>query len=249
MLCACFDRMKGLRALLVLTALLSGCVAGPEIRQEGAAWVPSPNFDERRPNFVIIHGTTSDTAERALRTLTDPERKVSSHYLIGRDGRVIQLVDERLRAWHAGESRWGMLTDLNSASIGIELDNTGEEPFPEVQIDALIVLLRDLQERHRIPAANVIGHGDIAPRRKVDPSRFFPWKRLAEAGFGLWCDHPKAAPASFDLDLGLRALGYDTSDQVAAVQAFRRHFAGEEGGNELTAADWAMLYCLLHMPK
>ncbi len=227
----------------------AGCVMQPEIRQSGAAWVPSPNFDERRPNFVIIHGTTSDTVDHALRTLTDPERKVSAHYLIGRDGAVIQLVDERMRAWHAGASRWGMLSDLNSASIGIELDNTGEEPFPQAQIEALLVLLRDLRERHRIPAANVLGHGDIAPRRKVDPSRHFPWQRLAQEGFGLWCDNPPPVPPAFDAHLGLRALGYDTSDLPVAVQAFRRHFAGEEGTTELTEADRAMLHCLIHLPK
>ncbi len=227
----------------------AGCVMLPEIRQSGAVWIPSPSFDERRPNFVIIHGTSSDRVDHALRTLTDPERKVSAHYLIGRDGAVIQLVDERMRAWHAGASRWGMLTDLNSASIGIELDNTGEEPFPQAQIEALLVLLRDLRERHRIPVANVLGHGDIAPRRKVDPSRHFPWQRLAQEGFGLWCDNPPPAPLGFDAHLGLRVLGYDINDLPAAVQAFRRPFAGEEGGNELTEADRAMLHCLIHLPK
>ena len=221
----------------------------PEIRQNDSVWVPSPNFDERRPNFVIIHGTSNDTVERALHTLTDPERKVSAHYLIGRGGEIIQLVDERQRAWHAGASRWGMLTDLNSASIGIELDNTGEEPFPDIQIQSLLGLLRDLRERHRIPAANVIGHGDIAPRRKIDPSHYFPWKRLATAGFGLWCDNPLPAPEHFDATLGLRAFGYDLSDVPMAVQAFRRHFAAAEGSSELTAADRAMLYCLLGLPR
>ena len=228
---------------------LSGCTALPEIRTGEGAWVPSPNFDERRPNFVIIHGTTNNTVDRALRTLTDPERKVSAHYLIGRDGTVIQLVDERYRAWHAGASRWGMLTDLNSASIGIELDNNGDEPFPAVQIEALIGVLQALRERHRIPAANVIGHGDIAPRRKVDPSRYFPWRRLAAVEFGLWCEHPPSAPNGFDPTLGLRAFGYDTRDLPAAIQAFRRHFAGEDGAAELTPADRAMLYCLINLPK
>src|SRR5258706_14697731 len=99
-------------------------------------WRPSPNFDERRPNYVIIHATSDDTAEDALRTLTDPQRKVSSHYLIGRDGTVYQLVDERARAWHAGESQWGPDTDINSGSLGIELDNNGREPFSNVQISA-----------------------------------------------------------------------------------------------------------------
>ena len=242
---------KFFRLFFVWLILLSaaGCVMQPEVRQSGTVWIPSPNFDARRPNFVIIHGTSNACVEHALRTLTDPERKVSAHYLIGRGGEVIQLVDERMRAWHAGASRWGMLTDLNSASIGIELDNTGEEPFPDVQIDALITLLRDVVQRHQIPVANILGHGDIAPCRKVDPSRYFPWKRLAQAGFGLWCDNPPPAPAGFDAPLGLRVLGYDISDFPAAVQAFRRHFAGEEGVAELTEADRAMLHCLIHLPK
>ena len=235
--------------LLMSAVFLAGCVMQPEVRQPDAAWVPSPNFDERRPNFIIIHGTTSERVEHALRTLTDPERKVSAHYLIGRDGHVIQLVDERQRAWHAGASRWGMLSDLNSASIGIELDNTGYEVFPDVQINALVALLGDVVERHLIPPANILGHGDIAPRRKVDPSRHFPWQRLARAGFGLWCDNPPPAPAGFDAHLGLRAFGYDTSDLPAAKQAFRRHFAGEDGAEELTPADQAMLYCLLGLPR
>lgn len=212
-------------------------------------WVPSPNFDDRRANFIVIHGTSNHTMAAALRTLIDPERKVSAHYLIGRSGEVIQLVDERQRAWHAGASRWGMLTDLNSASIGIELDNNGEEPFPDVQIESLLLLLRDLRERHRIPAANVIGHGDIAPRRKIDPSRHFPWRRLAKEGFGLWCDEPAPVPPSFDALLGLRAFGYDTADVEAAVLAFRRHFAGADGPAELDQADRAMLSCLLALPR
>lgn len=212
-------------------------------------WEPSPNFDDRRANFIVIHGTSNNTMAAALRTLTDPERKVSAHYLIGRGGEIVQLVDERQRAWHAGASRWGMLTDLNSASIGIELDNNGEEPFPDIQIETLLVLLRDLRERHRIPVPNVIGHGDIAPRRKIDPSRHFPWHRLAKEGFGLWCDQPVPAPPSFDALLGLRAFGYDTSDVEAAVLAFRRHFAGVDGPAELDEADRAMLSCLLALPK
>ncbi|MGE5386109.1 MAG: N-acetylmuramoyl-L-alanine amidase [Betaproteobacteria bacterium] len=224
--------------------VLSACAPLPPL---GAVnWRPSPNFDERRPNFIIIHQTTSDSAEHALKTLTDPQRKVSAHYLIGRDGKVFQLVDERQRAWHAGQSWWGGNTDLNSSSIGIELDNTGEEPFGDLQIAALIEVLRDLRERYRIPAANIIGHSDVAPRRKVDPSRYFPWQMLAEQGFGLWCFHPvMAAPPDFNAILGLQALGYDVTDPEAAIGAFRRHFVGEDGAPILTRADVALLHCLL----
>jgi N-acetylmuramoyl-L-alanine amidase len=240
--------LRGLAFSLPL--LFAACAPLLSGQGRDALWRPSPNFDQRRPNFVILHQTTNATVDKALATLTDPQRKVSAHYLIGRDGAVIQLVDEMARAWHAGESRWGGMSDLNSASIGIELDNTGEEPFAEPQIVALLILLADLRERYKIPAANVLAHGDVAPTRKVDPSRFFPWRRLAEAGFGLWCDAPPAAaPAGFDPGLGLRALGYDTSVAGAARSAFRRHFLAQEGDPELSGGEQALLHCLLSQPR
>lgn len=232
--------------LLLLLAALAACAPMPAGQARGALWQPSPNFDQRRPNYVILHQTTSDSAAKALATLTDPARKVSAHYLIGRGGEVMQLVDEAARAWHAGESRWGGSTDLNSASIGIELDNTGDEAFAEPQIAALLTLLDDLRTRYRIPAANVLAHGDVAPTRKVDPSRLFPWRRLAAQGFGLWCETPPpSAPAGFDAMLGLRALGYDVAAPAAARAAFRRHFLAQDADSELAAAEQGLLHCLL----
>jgi N-acetylmuramoyl-L-alanine amidase len=193
-----------------------------------------------------LHQTTNDNVATALATLINPQRKVSAHYLIGRDGAVLQLVDEAFRAWHAGESWWGSSTDLNSASIGIELDNTGDEAFAEPQIVALLSLLEELRTRYRIPSANILAHGDIAPTRKVDPSRLFPWQRLASHGFGLWCDEPPAAaPAGFDAMLGLQALGYDIAAPAAARQAFRRHFRGNDAAAELQPDDQAWVHCLL----
>jgi N-acetylmuramoyl-L-alanine amidase len=231
---------------LLLLSLLSACAPLAPGRGQGALWQPSPNFDQRRPNFVILHQTTNDSVGKALATLTDPQRRVSAHYLIGRDGALMQLVDESARAWHAGESWWGGMTDLNSASIGIELDNTGEEPFAEPQIAALLVLLDELRTRHRIPAANYLAHGDIAPTRKVDPGRLFPWQRLAQQGFGLWCETPPAAaPAGFDALLGLQALGYDIRVVAAARAAFRRHFRGSDDDAELAPDEQALLHCLL----
>lgn len=207
---------------------------------------PSPNFNERRPNFVILHHSSSDTAEAALRTLTDPVRQVSAHYLIGRDGRIYHLVDEIARAWHAGESYWSGIRDMNSASIGIELDNNGEEPFADAQIESLLALLADLKARYRIPAANFLGHGDIAPRRKADPSRWFPWKKLAAHGFGLWCEPPYSLPpAGLDTATLLNAFGYDVSDPGAAVAAFKRRFLPHEGLEEMTEEGRAFLYCLI----
>ena len=211
-----------------------------------SVWRPSPNFDQRRPNFVILHDTADDTVDQALRTLTDPLRKVSAHYLIGRDGTVFQLVDEQARAWHAGESQWGGTTDLNSISLGIEIDNNGHEPYPDAQITALLVLLADVGERYHIPPANYLGHGDVAPRRKVDPGAYFPWSTLAQHGFGLWCDAPLPdAPATLDMTLALQALGYDISSPPAAVRAFKRHFMQEEVTDEWTDDDDRMLGCLL----
>ena len=236
--------LRGLAVLLLAT--LTACAPLPAGQGRGALWQPSPNFDQRRPNFVILHQTTNDNAATALATLTDPQRKVSAHYLIGRDGALMQLVDEASRAWHAGESWWGGSTDLNSASIGIELDNTGEEAFAEPQIVALLALLDNLRTRYPIPAANFLAHGDIAPGRKVDPSRLFPWQRLAAHGFGLWCEAPPPIPpAGFDTMLGLQALGYDIAAPAAARAAFRRHFVASDNDAELAPAEQALLHCLL----
>jgi N-acetylmuramoyl-L-alanine amidase len=226
--------------------MLAACAPPPIGQGKATLWRPSPNFDQRRPNFVVLHQTTNDNAAIALATLTDPQRKVSAHYIIGRDGMVMQLVDETSRAWHAGESWWGGSTDLNSASIGIELDNTGDETFAEPQIVALLGLLEDLRTRYRIPAANFLAHGDIAPTRKVDPSRLFPWQRLAGNGFGLWCETPlQVAPVGFDELLGLQALGYDVTVPAAARQAFRRHFMASDTDADLAPNEQALLHCLL----
>ncbi|MCX7166276.1 MAG: N-acetylmuramoyl-L-alanine amidase [Rhodocyclales bacterium] len=231
---------------VTLLAALAACAPLPSGQGRGALWQPSPNFDQRRPNFVILHQTTNDNAATALATLTNPQRKVSAHYLIGRDGAIMQLVDEAARAWHAGESWWGGNTDLNSASIGIELDNTGDEAFAEAQVVALLALLDELRTRYRIPPANFLAHGDIAPARKVDPSRLFPWQRLAGQGFGLWCEMPlPAAPSGFDALLGLQALGYDIVVPAAAQQAFHRHFTGSDDPAPLVSAEQALLHCLL----
>ena len=208
--------------------------------------VPSPNFDDRRPNLVVLHHTTDDTLDEALATLTSPERKVSAHYLVGRDGQIVQLVQERHRAWHAGKSWWGGNTDINSTSIGIELDNNGYEPFADAQIDALLTLLADIQQRHNIPVANFVAHADIAPARKEDPSELFPWQKLAEHGFGLWCDAPlPPAPPGFELTLALTSLGYDPATPEASLQAFRLHFLRSDptpSGED----ENALAFCLLN---
>lgn len=235
--------------LLVLAVLgLAACTTtpppiGPAIP---IVWRESPNFEVRRPNLVILHHTSSSDVARALAALTSTERKVSAHYLIGRDGKIFQLVDERNRAWHAGVSYWGGQTDINSASIGVELDNTGFESYPDVQIQALLALLSDIKARYRIPTANFIGHGDVAPGRKGDPGALFPWKRLAENGFGLWCDIPdQVVPAGFDFPTGLMALGYNPANP-ASFGAFLSHFVGSPGAEKDDPMRiLGLLYCLL----
>jgi len=232
-------------SLLALSLVLTACAPIAQRAGIPTKWQASPNFNDRRPNFVILHHTSDDTVDQALRTLADPMRPVSAHYLVGRDGTIIQLVDERARAWHVGESKWGSDTDLNSASLGIELDNNGHEPFADAQIAALLRLLADIKERYHIPAANFLGHADVAPKRKTDPSRYFPWKTLADHAFGLWCDPPfPEPPTPFDAAAELRALGYDTGDAVAAMRAFKLHYLPDELSPGLTERGRGLLYCL-----
>lgn len=164
----------------------------------GEDWVGTTNFGLRKPNYVIIHHTAQDSVEHTLKTFTLPRTSVSSHYVISDDGVVYQMLNDYYRGWHAGAGKWGNDTDLNSSSIGIELDNNGFEPFSEAQISSLIELLQVLKERHKIPTPNFIGHSDIAPSRKVDPNRNFPWERLAEEGFGYWYDESVATPDLVD---------------------------------------------------
>ena len=151
---------------------------------------PSPNFTARRdglvPSLIVLHFTAMSSAEAALARLCDPGAEVSAHYLIGRDGQVWQLVDEAQRAWHAGAGEWAGLDDINSRSIGIELDNDGAQPFGEPLMAALEALLRDIMARHGIGPEAVIGHSDMAPGRKFDPGRRFDWARLAWQKLAIW---------------------------------------------------------------
>lgn len=237
--------MRFLFPAVVLLAALSACSPLPIRTSLPVEVRPSPNFGERRPNFVILHHTTDDDADTALHTLTTSFSQVSAHYLIGRDGKIYYLVDEKMRAWHAGDSYWGGNRDLNSSSIGIELDNNGNEPFAEPQIATLIDLLKDILGRWNIPPENVLAHGDVAPGRKVDPSRWFPWKRLADAGVSVWCDPPYEVvnPAVDDATL-LTGLGYDVSRLPMAVGAFKRRFAPGDTALSLTEAQRGMALCL-----
>jgi N-acetylmuramoyl-L-alanine amidase len=191
-----------------------------------AEWVGTTNFNLRKPNFVIIHHTAQNSCEQTLKTFTTPATEVSAHYIICRNGTIHHILSDYLRAWHGGAARWGNITDINSSSIGIELDNNGNEPFPEAQVKSLIELLGNLKKAYNIPSSNFIGHADIAPTRKVDPSRFFPWKQLAENNFGLWYGDTAATKLTTDFKPidALRIIGYDVKDSTAAIRAFRLHF-------------------------
>jgi N-acetylmuramoyl-L-alanine amidase len=149
-------------------------------------WVGTTNFNMRKPNFVIIHHTAQNSCDQTLKTFTLPRTQVSAHYVICKDGSIHHMLNDYLRAWHGGISRWGSNTDINSSSIGIEIDNNGTDVFSDAQIASLLQLLQNLKKAYTIPVANFIGHSDIAPTRKVDPNVHFPWKRLADEGFGHW---------------------------------------------------------------
>lgn len=192
-------------------------------------WIGTVNFNLRKPNFIIIHHTAQDSLQQTIKTFTKIEAQVSSHYVISDDGKVVQMLNDYLRAWHAGNGSWGKNTDINSTSIGIELDNNGTEVFSEAQINSLLALLTKLKKDYNIPVQNIIGHADIAPTRKKDPSALFPWKILAEKGFGIWPDeYLETAPADFNVEQGLRIIGYDTKNLPAAIMAFKLHFIQTE---------------------
>ncbi len=198
--------------------------------------------------MVVIHYTTNDDAADSLQTLISPVRKVSAHYLIDRQGVLYQLVPESRRAWHSGQAYWAGVTDVNSASIGIEIDNAGNAPFEDAQIATLLNLLSDIQTRHKIRAANVVGHADVSPGRKVDPGPYFPWRRLAQAGFGLWCDQPVTDPdATVDVSALLVQLGYDPRLPDSSRAAFREHYLAKGDGTTVQdeALERAMARCLL----
>jgi N-acetylmuramoyl-L-alanine amidase len=211
--------------------------------------LPSPNHGERRgvagPDSVVLHYTGVPTAAAALALLCDPAAEVSSHYLVEETGRIVQLVPESRRAWHAGASCWKGERDMNSASIGIEICNPGHDgglpPFPDRQIEAVISLCRDISGRRAIKPERVLAHSDIAPARKRDPGEAFPWRALWRDGVGHWVE--AAAPSQALMGRGregtpvrglqtlLSLYGYEIEANgvydartETVVAAFQRHF-------------------------
>ncbi|MCF8468410.1 MAG: N-acetylmuramoyl-L-alanine amidase [Sneathiella sp.] len=219
---------------------------------EGIKWHPSPNFDDREAttpiDMLVLHYTGMPTAADALDRLTDEKAKVSVHYLVNEDGRILALVPEEKRAWHAGVSHWRGADNINARSIGIEIVNPGHEfgyrHFPDVQMAAVVELAADIVRRRNIRPFNVVGHSDVAPDRKEDPGELFDWKRLAEGGAGFWfskeLDMPEGlkllAPGAEGNDVtairrALLEIGYNVAADGAydakletVVRAFQRHW-------------------------
>lgn len=257
--------------IALLATLLSYCTRSPyratnksykqqtkalakEIRKDPSAqtlatapnWVGTTNFNLRKPNLVVIHHTAQNSCDQTLKTFTLPRTQVSAHYVICKDGIVHHMLNDYLRAWHGGVGRWGSVTDVNSSSIGIEIDNNGFEAFTEAQMTSLLTLLDTLKRKYSIPAGNFIGHADIAPTRKNDPNVQFPWKTLADRGFGYWWSDTTgvAVPESFNNMDALRIIGYDVRDSVATIQAFKRKFLQQDKSPLLTPEDRKVLYSL-----
>jgi N-acetylmuramoyl-L-alanine amidase len=211
-----------------------------------AYFIGTTNFNMRKPNFVILHHTAQNSCDQTLTTFTTKKTQVSAHYVICKDGTVHHMLNDYLRAWQAGVSKWGNATDINSLSIGIEIDNNGFEPFTDEQITSLLQLLDRLKKAYNIPTANFIGHADIAPGRKVDPNKYFPWQKLAENGFGYWYDTTAIqVPEYFDEMQALRIIGYDIRKPEAAIQSFKLHFDQNDSTKVITDADKKMLIDLV----
>jgi N-acetylmuramoyl-L-alanine amidase len=216
----------------------------------GAEVRVSPNFGPRRsaltPDCLILHYTGMANGDAAEAWLCNPESEVSSHYLVHKDGRIVQMVREADRAWHAGKGSWRGRSDVNSFSIGIEIDNAGPlDDFPEFpahQIEVVAELCRDICARHAISPERVLAHSDIAPGRKSDPGERFPWAALAATGTGHWVEpsplrggrllsvgdsgEPVEALQSMlaFYGYGLEINGFYDDATRAVVEAFQRHF-------------------------
>lgn len=221
------QRTAAIIPVCAILALLAGCAAGPRagdgLRLDDRHRIDTAHrsiHEESRVRYLILHFTW-EGFEESLRVLTRGE--VSSHYLVAESPpRIYRLVDEALRARHAGASSWAGETALNSASIGIEIVNLGERfdpgyaPYPAAQIDAVIALVRDIQRRHAIKPHRILGHNDIAPQRKTDPGPKFPWRRLADEGLIPWPDETAVTAARAGHEAMLPTVAW-FQDQLATI--------------------------------
>jgi N-acetylmuramoyl-L-alanine amidase len=196
-----------------------------------------------RPTLIVIHYTAMENAEAAIERLCDPAAEVSAHYVVAGHGQVTRLVAEDQRAWHAGSGEWAGESDINSRSIGIELDNRGNHPFSEPQMSVLEGLLKGIMTRWAIPPSGVIGHSDMAPDRKFDPGLHFDWARLARQGLASagvgGTQNPDITEAEFTTLA--QASGYTATVPLdALLAATRARFApwrtGPLTGTDMTLA-------------
>jgi N-acetylmuramoyl-L-alanine amidase len=263
--------MKKALFVMLMLVIVCGCVTGPykasnkSYKKQAKAYakilaaypikdsvtnasyfIGTTNFNLRKPNFVILHHTAQNSCEQTLTTFTTVKSQVSAHYVICKDGVVHHMLNDYLRAWQAGVSKWGNATDINSLSIGIEVDNDGFEPFTDAQINSLLQLLDRLKKAYNIPTANFIGHADIAPGRKVDPNKYFPWQKLAENGFGFWYDTTGVqVTPDFNSMQALRIIGYDIKNPEAAIQSFKLHFVQNDSTKLINDDDKKILVDLV----
>jgi len=211
--------------------------------------IKSQNFNLRKPNLIVIHHTAQDSCKQTYKTFALKRTQVSSHYVICRDGTVTQMLNDLLRGWHAGNGSWGKNTDINSSSLGIELDNNGNEPFSYAQLNSLVFLLEKLTTKYKIPAQNIVGHSDIAPGRKTDPSALFPWKTLAQSGYGIWYNEEKldstVLPVDFNSTFALKYIGYNTSSIEKAIYSFKLRFNSDQVSFVLSEKDKKILFLLM----
>ena len=215
---------------------------------------PSPNQDDRGGvaiDCVVLHYTGMQSADAALARLTDPEAKVSAHYMIAEDGTVLRLVPEERRAWHAGASFWRGVAGLNASSIGIEIVNPGHEfgyrPFSEPQMSTLLPLLSEIVARWQVVPGMVVGHSDIAPRRKQDPGELFDWALLARHELALGPPTARVDPHWTDPGFAqaLHRFGYEIDDVAASTVAFQRHFRPSKVDGVIDGETRAALLALL----
>ena len=227
----------------------------------------SKNFDSRKykVQFIILHYTETENLEEAIKLLTSQERRVSCHFVVDTNGHIYNLVSESKRAWHAGQSSWKGLQDMNSRSIGIEIVNPGENKlkmYPVIQINKLISLIHFLEKKFKIPFYNILGHSDIAPHRKIDPGKHFPWKELYKKNIGLWVEinnifnRSLSEKESHEFLLNLHRIGYQCPKQndkktnsIMIIDAFHRHFAPRLVGKKPTSLSLMKSKKLLKLNK
>ena len=224
----------------------------------------SKNFDSRKAKieYIVLHYTETKNLSEAINLLTEEKRKVSSHYLIDTNGKIYNLVSDSKRAWHAGVSSWQGQDDINSRSLGIEIVNEGEKKasyYPDLQISALIELIKNLIKKHKIHSYNILGHSDIAPLRKIDPGKYFPWKTLSENMIGIWAENERQDIflKNNDVDLlliNLKKIGYSYIDlseknknNLKIIDAFHRHFLPHQLGKKPTLSSLKISIDLLKL--